>query len=131
MRGARQEIRVPQLSRPISHYADAVRCGDFLFISGCVAFNAMGEIVAAGDVAGQTRQALQNMHACLDAVGMTFDNIVKVTVFLVDVNDRSIIDPIRRRFFGQAKPSSTLIGVKALAIPGLLVEIDGIAYDGP
>lgn len=130
MRAGRQEIRVPQLSPPISHYTDAVRCGQFLFISGCVSFDASGQIVAKGDVVGQTRQALENMAACLQAADMNFDNVVKVTVFLVDVNDRAAIDPVRRQFFGRARPSSTLIGVKALATPDLLVEIEAVAYDG-
>lgn len=130
MRNGRQEIRVPQLSAPISHYTDAVRCGDFLFISGCVSFDASGEVVAKGDVVGQTRKAFENMAACLHAAGMDFANVVKVTVFLVDVNDRAAIDPVRRLFFGHARPSSTLIGVKALATPDLLVEIEAVAYRG-
>jgi enamine deaminase RidA (YjgF/YER057c/UK114 family) len=63
MKFHRRELRVPELSAPISHYTDAVRCSDFLFISGCVAFNRSGNIVCKGDVAGQMRKALENMKA--------------------------------------------------------------------
>jgi 2-iminobutanoate/2-iminopropanoate deaminase len=130
MRNRRQELRVPQLSTPISHYTDAVRCGDFLFISGCVGFDGDGNIVAKGNVAGQMRQALENMKACLAAANMTFENVVKVTVYLVDVNDRVAINSVRQEFFKSSKPASTLIGVRELAGPDILVEIEAVAYDG-
>lgn len=126
----RQELRVAELSTPVSHYTDAVRCGDFLFISGCVAFDQQGHIVSKGDVVGQMRKALENMGACLTAAGMTFKNIAKVTVFLVDINDRAAINPVRKEFFKDAMPASTLIAVNELVSPDLLVEIEAVAYDG-
>ena len=126
----RQEIRAPGVSAPLSHYTDVVRCGDFIFISGCTALNERGEVVSVGDVIGQTRQTLENMRACLSAANLTFENVAKVTVYLIDVDDREAINPVREEFFGATKPSSTLVGVKSLVIPELLVEIDAVAYDG-
>ncbi|TAK84436.1 MAG: RidA family protein [Betaproteobacteria bacterium] len=130
MKRGRQELRVADLSQPISHYTDAVRCGDFLFISGCVAFDEHGRIVAKGDVRGQMRQALTNMKACLDAANMTFANVAKVTIYLLNTTDRHAINPIRQEFFGSFKPASTLIGVNELASPDILVEIEAVAFDG-
>jgi 2-iminobutanoate/2-iminopropanoate deaminase len=126
----RQELRVAELSSPVSHYTDAVRCGDFLFISGCVAFDQHGSIVSKGDVVGQMRKALENMQACLTAANMTFSNVAKVTVFLVDINNRAAINPVRKEFFKDAKPASTLVEVTKLVSPDLLVEIEAVAYDG-
>ena len=56
----------------------------------------------------------------------SFADILKVTVYLTDVNDREKINPVRQEFFGDARPASTLIGVAALAIPGMKVEIEAI-----
>ena len=88
MRGIRQEIRVPGLYEPLSHYTDAVRCGDFLFLSGKPPFDGEGNVVGGDDVAAQCRQVLENMKRVLEAAGMSFADVATVTVFLLDVNDR-------------------------------------------
>ena len=123
----REEIRVEHLSEPISHYTDAVKFGDLLFVSGCAPIDADGKLVGGDDVAAQTRQVLLNIQEILSAAGATFADIVKVIVYLTDVNDRTKINPVRQEFFGDARPSSTLIGISELAIPGMKVEIEAIA----
>jgi reactive intermediate/imine deaminase len=123
---ARREFRVEGLAPPISHYCDAVRFGDLLFISGVPPTDASGRVVS-DDVAAQARQVFLNMQRVLEAAGATFADILKVTVYLLDVNDRSRINPARQEFFGAARPASTLIGVSELAIPGMKVEIEAIA----
>ena len=85
----RQEYRVEGLPEPFSHYTDAVRAGDLLFISGCVALDADGKLVGEGDVVGQARQVFENIGLCLAAAGATFADVVKVTTFLTDVEDRA------------------------------------------
>ena len=114
------------LAPPISHYCDAVRFGDLLFISGVPPTDASGKVVSA-DVAEQTRQIFENMKLILDAAGAGFADILKVTFYMLDVNDRARINPVRKEFFGAARPASTLIGVNALAIPGMKVEIEAVA----
>jgi 2-iminobutanoate/2-iminopropanoate deaminase len=121
----REELRVEGLAAPISHYCDAVRFGNLLFISGVPPTDAAGR-VASEDVVAQARQVFLNMKRVLDAVGAGFGDILKVTVYLVDVNDRAKINPVRREFFGDARPASTLVGVKELAIPGMKVEIEAV-----
>ena len=108
----RQEYRVEGLSPPISHYCDAVRFGDLLFIAGIPPTDAKGQVVGGGDVAAQARQVFVNMKMVLDAAGATFADVLKVTVYLLDVNDRKKINPVRQEFFGAARPASTLIGVR-------------------
>jgi 2-iminobutanoate/2-iminopropanoate deaminase len=123
----KQEMDVPGLNAPISHYTDAVRFGNLLFISGMAPLDAESRLVGGSDPAAQTRQILLNVKAVLDAAGATFADILKVTVYLTDIDDRTLINPVRREFFGDAKPASTLIGVSQLAIPGMKVEIDAVA----
>jgi reactive intermediate/imine deaminase len=123
----REEIRVAGLSEPISHYTDAVRFGDLLFVSGAAPFDAEGKVVGAGDVVEQTRQVLRNLRATLETVGAGPPNVLKVTVFLKNIDDRALINPVRQEFFGAARPASTLIEVSALADPGMLVEIEAVA----
>ena len=123
----RQEIRVEGASEPISHYTDAVRFGDLLFVSGIAPFDGEGNVVGEGDVVAQTRQVLQNLRDALRTVGADMSDVLKVTVFLTDVNDRAAINPVRQEFFGDARPASTLIEVSALVDPKMLVEIEAVA----
>ena len=123
----REEYRVEGLAEPISHYTDAVRAGDVLFISGIVPVDGEGKLVGEGDVAEQTRQIFRNMQLVLEAAGCGFDDVVKVVLYLVNVDDRPVINPVRKEFFGNARPASTLVEVSALAVPGALLEIEAVA----
>jgi 2-iminobutanoate/2-iminopropanoate deaminase len=125
--GVRKEIRAPGQPEPISHYTDAVRAGDLLFVSGCVPVDSEGKLVGGGDVVAQTRQALENVGRVLEAAGVTFADVAKLTVYLTDVDDRPRINPVRREFFGETRPASTLVEVSRLAIPGAKVEIEAVA----
>jgi 2-iminobutanoate/2-iminopropanoate deaminase len=123
----REEIRVPGQAEPISHYTDAVRVGDLLFVSGCVPVDADARLVGGDDVVAQARQAFANVGAILEAAGASFADVAKVTIFLTDVDDRSKINPVRQELFGGARPASTLIEVPRLAIPGAKIEIEAVA----
>ena len=123
----REEIRVPGLAEPISHYTDAVRAGDLLFVSGFVPVDGDGRLVGGDDVVAQTRQVFANLAAVLAAAGATFADVVKVTVYLTDIEDRARINPVRQEVFRDTRPASTLVEVSALATPGARVEIDAVA----
>ena len=123
----REEIRVAGLAEPISHYTDAVRAGDLLFVSGLVAVDADGNLVGGDDVLAQARQVFDNLRQTLAAAGCSFGDVVKVTLFLTDVSDRSRINSVRQEHFGASRPASTLVEVSALAVPGAKVEVEAIA----
>ena len=123
----KEEIRVAHLIEPISHYTDAVRWGDLLFISGCGPVDAEGNLIGGDDVAEQCRQVFRNMQEILNAGGATFADILKVVVYVTDIEDRTKINPVRQEFFGEARPSSAIIGINQLAIPGMKVEVEAIA----
>ena len=123
----RREIRVDGLADPISHYTDAVVAGELLFVSGLIAVDRHGALVGGDDVAAQTRQVFENLRAVLDEAGCRFEDVVKVTVYLTDVDDRPKINPVRQEVFGDARPASTLVEVSRLAVPGAKVEIEAVA----
>ena len=123
----REEIRVSELAEPISHYTDAVRAGDLLFVSGFVPVDGEGRLVGGDDVVAQARQVFVNLGAVLAAAGATFADVVKVTVYLTDIADRVRINPVRQELFGEARPASTLVEVSALAVPGAKLEIEAVA----
>ena len=123
----RQEIRVPGQPEPISHYTDAVRAGDLLFVSGCVPVDGEGRLVGGDDVVAQARQTFRNVDAVLAAGGSSFADVVKVTIYLTDVDDRPKINPVRKEFFGETRPASTLVEVSRLAIPGAKIEVEAVA----
>jgi 2-iminobutanoate/2-iminopropanoate deaminase len=122
----REEFRVEGLAEPLSHYTDAVRYADLLFVSGVAPLDEKSRLVGDGDVVAQARQVFVNLKKVLGAAGTSFDKVLKVTVYLTDVADRTKINPIRQEFFGSARPASTLIGVNELAIPGMKVEIEAV-----
>ena len=121
----RREFRVAGLSEPLSHYTDAVSWGDMLFVSGVAPLDGEGHLVG-DDAAAQTRQIFENMKRIIDAAGAGFRDVLRVTVYLTDVDDRKAINPVRQEYFGDARPASTLIEVSALAIPGIKVEIEAV-----
>ena len=123
---ARVELRVPELAEPISHYTDAVWAGDLLFISGCVPVDSAGNLVP-GDVVAQTRQVFATIAVVLAAAGGSFADVVKVTVFLVDIDDRRAVNVVREEVFGESRPASTLVEVSRLAIPGARIEVEAVA----
>ncbi len=129
-RMTRRELRVEGLAEPISHYTDAVQAGELLYISGIVSVDAAGKLVGGDDVVAQARQIFAIMGRVLAAAGVEPSDIVKVTVFLLDVDDRQRINPVRQEFFGPARPASTLVEVSRLAVAGARLEIEATAYLG-
>jgi reactive intermediate/imine deaminase len=123
----REEIRVAGLAEPISHYTDAVRAGELLFVSGVVAVDTAGRLVGADDVIAQARHVFEGMRTVLGAAGCTFADVVKVTIFLTDVDDRPLVNPVRQEVFGTTRPASTLVEVPRLAVEGAKIEVECVA----
>ncbi len=120
-----QQIMVDGQLEPISHYCHATRVGDRIWISGTVGVDEAGNI--PDDTVEQFRIAMDNIDQVLRAAGGRPEHIVKVTLYLTDVDDRQRINPIRQAYWGEHRPASTLVGVAALALPGLKIEIDAEA----
>ncbi|HSS94436.1 MAG TPA: RidA family protein [Candidatus Dormibacteraeota bacterium] len=123
-----ERIRLPdQLPEPISHYTDAVIADGWIWISGMLALDASGRLLGGDDVVAQAERVHENIKAALEKAGATFADVVKVTVYLRRIEDRAAVNTVRRRFFGESRPASTLVEVSAFVIPDALVEIDAVA----
>jgi 2-iminobutanoate/2-iminopropanoate deaminase len=125
----RREIAVEGLAEPLSHYTDAVAAGDTLYVSGIVPVDAEGAVVGE-EVVAQARQVFAIMGRVLAAAGAEPADVVKVTIYLLDVDHRPLINPVRQEFFGAARPASTLVEVSRLAVPGALLEVEAVAHLG-
>ncbi len=120
-------IRAPGVSEPISHYSDAVRAGNTIYISGQASLDEDGNLMGRGDVVVQARQVLENMGRVLAAAGASFGDVVKVTVYLANRDDREKVNQVRKEYFKDNRPASTLIEINRLAIEGMLIEIEAVA----
>jgi reactive intermediate/imine deaminase len=118
------------LPEPLSHYTDAVRAGDTLWVSGMLALDPEGTLVGGSDVVAQTEQVFRNLEQLLARCGAGFADVAKVVVYLTDVEARPAINEVRKRYFGDARPASTLVEVSALALPEALVEVEVVAHLG-
>ena len=125
--GRREEIRVPGMPEPISHFTNVVRAGRLVFVSGCVASDEAGRTVGGNDATAQARQVHENLKRCLAAAGATFADVCKVTVFLKNIADREKVNVARKEYFGPHRPASTLVEISRLVRDDLLVEIEAVA----
>ncbi len=123
-----ERIMVPGLKDPVSHYCHVVRAGTHVWVSGVVGMTADKQVPA--DTVSQFDLAIDIMDKCLKAAGAGPQHVVKVQVFMTDINERPIINPRRIAYFGANRPASTLVEVSALVDPRLKVEIECQAYVG-
>ena len=115
------------LAEPVSHYTDAVVAGGFIFIAGMIADDATGALVGAGDVVAQTEQIFENIEAILARLDASIHDVVKLVVYVTDIDDRVAINTVRARRFGETRPTSTLVQVSALVNPDARIEIETVA----
>lgn len=119
-------VQTADAPAPIGPYSQAVRCGDELFCSGQIAIDPASGNVIDGDVGAQTEQVLKNLGAVLAAADCSFDDVVKTTIFLVDMNDFTAVNDVYATYFNNAKPARSTVAVAGLP-RGVRVEIDCIA----
>lgn len=108
-------------------YSDAVLSGNTLYLSGIASFDSKGNFIGCKDARKQTEQIMNNMIQILDEFGMNLSSVIKLTVFLKNISDRENVAEVRKNYFGNNKPASTLIGVSEFGHPEMIVEIEAIA----
>ena len=121
----REEYRVPAVHEPVSHYTDAVRWGNLLFVS-VVSPLLLDSSVVSDNITEQAEKVFENMGYVLAAAGADFSDILKMTTFVLDVEDRFKINEVRKRVFGSVRPASTFIGINEFTISGMKLEIEAI-----
>jgi 2-iminobutanoate/2-iminopropanoate deaminase len=121
----RHAIQTNGAPAAIGPYSQAIRSGEFVFCSGQLGLDpATGEF--AGGIEAQAERSLRNLQSVLDAAGLSFDDVVKTTIFLADVDDFATVNAIYAKFMPDPPPARSTIGVGALPKGGL-VEIEAIA----
>ncbi len=110
----------------IGPYSQAVRTGDLVFLSGQIPLDPRTGNLVEGGIEAQTRQVLANLQAVLEAAGASFDQVVRTTIYLIDLADFVVVNEIYASYFKAPYPSRATVGVAALP-RGARVEIDAIA----
>lgn len=119
---------VTSLSAPsaIGPYSQAIDAGDFVFLSGQVPIDPKTGELVTGDIGVQTDRVLDNLGAVLEAAGCSFADVVKTTIYLMDLGDFQAVNATYAKRFGEAPPARATVQVSALP-KGARVEIDAIA----
>ena len=126
----KQPIKTERAPGPVGHYSQAIAIeakGRLVFVSGMTARRADGSIAGIGDIEGQTRQVCENIKAALEAAGARMSDVCRIDVHLRSIGDRERFNKVRREFWPDAPPASTLVEVSKLASPEYLVEITALA----
>lgn len=122
----RQPIHSNSAPKAIGPYSQAVRAGNTLYLSGQIPLDpATGEVVA-GDVAAQATRVFENLKAVLAAGGATFDDVMRVAIYMPDLGNFGAVNEVMAKYFREPYPARSTIGVAALP-RGVAVEIDVIA----
>ncbi len=122
-----EKVLSPHAPAPIGPYNQAIRAGDFLFCSGQIPLDpATGELVA-GDITAQTHRVMKNIEAVLAAGSATFEDVVKTTIFLIDMNDFAAVNGAYGSYFADTAPARSTVAVAGLP-KGSRVEIEVVAH---
>jgi enamine deaminase RidA (YjgF/YER057c/UK114 family) len=127
----KETIKTPTLAKAYAPYSPGVKVkkfGTLIFISGVVPNDVEGNIVFKGDIVGQTRQTLQNLKVTVEAAGVTFNDVIKLTTYVVadHMKDYLTTSACREYLSSFPTPAETLVGVGCLANEGQMIEIEGI-----
>lgn len=125
----KQAISSSDAPKAIGPYSSALRAGQLLFVSGQVPIDPKTGEMVSGDVATQTSRVLQSIGALLNAGGLTYNDLVRTTVFLADMNDFAAMNEVYRTYFTEPYPARST--VEAARLPrDARIEIDAIAMYG-
>jgi 2-iminobutanoate/2-iminopropanoate deaminase len=128
---SRRTVATAGAPSAIGPYSQAIRAGELLFCSGQIALDpSSGEMVGGEDVEAQTRRAMDNLGAVLEAGGSDFARVLKTTIFVTDLDDFAAVNAVYGRYFSGDPPARATVQVAALP-KGAKVEIEAVALSDP
>ena len=122
-----REVFFPNPDNKPVGFSPAARVGNQVFVAGQVATDANGELVGIGDAGAQSAQCFKNIEAALKAAGANWDDVTKITCFMVNADDYAAYSEVRNGIFPENGPASSTVFVKALVRPEMLVEVEAYA----
>jgi 2-iminobutanoate/2-iminopropanoate deaminase len=120
----RRVIRTSDAPQPRGIYSQAIVCDGFVFVAGQAAINPKTNELELGDIRSEARLTLQNIRAILEAAGSSLRDVVRVGIFLADINDFAAMNEVYREFFPENPPARSTVGAQ---LPKIKIEIDCIA----
>ncbi len=124
----REIIQPRGVADPRPRFAQVVKHGKTVYVSGQTPVDADGNLVGKGNIEAQARQVLENITKCLEAAGGTFDDVVKINVYSTDLDAHlPVIAKLRQEFFSKGPVASTTVQVSRLVHPDWLIEIEAVA----
>lgn len=120
----RKVVRTSDAPKPKGVYSQAIVADGFVFVAGQACVNPRTNEFEYGDIQSETRQTLENIRAILEAAGSSLKEVVRVGVFLADLNDFAAMNEVYKQYFPEDQPARTTVGVQ---LPKIKIEIDCIA----
>jgi enamine deaminase RidA (YjgF/YER057c/UK114 family) len=115
---------------PIFGYSRLVRAGDIVAVSGTTATDERGLIIGGGQMYVQARQALENIRTALERAGLAMHQVIRTRMFVTDMTRFAEVARAHKEFFADSPPASTIVEVRRLAHPDMMIEIEADAYAG-
>jgi len=112
---------------PIVGYSRAIKVRDYVYVSGTTATDQRGNLIGVGDARAQTMQTLNNIKTALESVGAKLEDVVRTRIYVTDITRWEEIGRAHGEFFKQIRPATTMIEVKSLINPEMLVEVEAEA----